>query len=51
VGVLAVVDGRVDRDGPHGRRVAVAVAVVVLAAVAARPDVYVAEPSSSLSLP
>lgn len=35
----AVVNGRVDGDGPHAGGVAVAVAVVVAAAVARRPHV------------
>jgi hypothetical protein len=48
VGVLAVVDGRVNRDGPHGGCVAVAIAVVVLAAVAARPHVDVAQSVATL---
>lgn len=48
VRVLAVVDGRVDGYGPHGRRVAVAVAVVVRAAVAARPHVDVAQAAAAL---
>lgn len=43
MGVLTVVDGRIDADGPHGRGVAVAVAVVVGAAVTAGPDVDVAQ--------
>lgn len=42
------IDGRVDGDGPHGGRVAVAVAVVVLAAVAAGPHVDVAETLAAL---
>lgn len=46
--ILAVVDGRVDRYGPHGRCVAVAVAVVIRAAVAARPHVDAAEPAAAL---
>ena len=44
----AIVDGRVDRDGPHAGRVAVTVAVVVLAAVAGRPHVYAAEAVAAL---
>lgn len=42
VRVLAVVDGAVDAYRPHAGGVTVAVAVVVFAAVAARPHVNVA---------
>ncbi len=48
VRVLAGVDGGVDGDGPHGGRVPVAVAVVVLAAVAGGPHVDVAETVAAL---
>ena len=48
VGVLAVVDGRVDGDGPHAGCVAVAVAVVVLTTVSRGPDVDVAQPVTAL---
>jgi len=48
VGVLAVVDGAVNGNGPHGGGVAVAVAVVLLAAVAGGPNIDVPEAISTL---
>ena len=47
-GRLAVVGGRVDRNGPHAGRVAVTVAVVVVPAVARRPHVDGAETATAL---
>ena len=46
----AVVDGRVDGDGPHARCVAVAVAVIVAAAVARGPHVDAAFAPASLGV-
>ena len=48
MGVLAVVDGRIDGNGPHGGGVAVAVAVVVLAAVSRRPHIDAAQAVATL---
>jgi len=47
-GGAAVVCRRVDRDGPHAGRVAVAVAVVVLAAVSRRPHIDTAQAVATL---
>lgn len=44
----AVVDGRVDGDGPHAGGVAVAVAVVVASAIARRPHVDAAFAAAAL---
>lgn len=46
--IFAVVDCRVDRYGPHARRVSVAIAVIVLAAVTGGPDIDVAEATATL---
>ena len=48
VRIRPIVNGRVDGDRPHGRRVAVAVAVVVLAPVARRPHVDVSQAVATL---
>lgn len=48
MGVLAVVDGTVDTDGPHTRGVSVTVTVVLLSAVPGRPDVDIAQSVSAL---
>ncbi len=47
-GGAAVVCRRVDRDGPHAGRVAVAVAVVVRAAVSRRPHVDASQAVAAL---
>lgn len=48
VGVLSIVYRAIYADRPHARRVAVAVAVVLLAAVARRPNVNVAQSLATL---
>lgn len=48
MGVFSVIDGTVYAHGPHACRVAVAVAVVVLASVARGPHVYVAQALTTL---
>lgn len=50
MGVLTVVDRAVDADGPHTRGVSIAIAVVVLAAVARGPHVYVTQAIPSLRI-
>ena len=47
--ILAVVDGAVDRDGPHTRRVAITVTIVVLTAISARPHVDVTQTIATLN--
>ena len=48
INIKLVIKIPVNRYSPHGGRVSVAVAVVVLAAVAARPHVDVAQAVTSL---
>lgn len=48
MGVLAVVDGGIDGNSPHGSGVSITVAVVVLSAVAAGPYEDGAESVASL---
>lgn len=48
VRILPIIDRTVDRDRPHRCRIAVAVAVVLLAAVARRPHIDVAQPVAAL---
>ena len=47
--ILAVVDGAVDRNGPHTGRISIAVAIIVLTAIATGPHIDVAQPISTLS--
>ena len=37
------VDGRVDGNGPHGGRIAIAVAIIVLTSITGSPDIDVAQ--------
>jgi hypothetical protein len=48
VGILAIVDGRIDGDCPHAGRISITVAIVVLAAIAAGPDENGSQPVSAL---
>ena len=42
------VDGRVDGNGPHGGRIAIAVAIVVLTSITGSPDIDVAQTMTAL---
>jgi len=47
--ILSVVDGAVDRNGPHAGCVSIAVAIIILTAIATGPHIDVAQPISTLS--
>ena len=42
------VDGRVDGNGPHGGRIAIAVAIIVLTSITGSPDIDVAQTMTAL---
>lgn len=48
VRILTIVDGAVNGNCPHGGGIAIAVAIILLAAIARRPDVDVAQAISTL---
>lgn len=48
MGILAVVDGAVDTDGPHTRGVSVTITIVLLSAIPGRPDVNITQSVSAL---
>lgn len=48
VRILAIVDGAVNGNCPHGGGIAIAVAIILLAAIARRPDIDVAQAISAL---
>lgn len=50
MGVGAVVDGRIDANGPHGGSIPVAVAVIVLTSVTAGPHVDVTQTIAPLEI-
>ena len=47
--VLAVVDGAVDRNGPHAGGVAITVTIIILTSIATGPHVDVSQAISTLT--
>lgn len=48
--VLAIVDGAVNRNGPHGGSVAIAIAIILFATIPRCPDIDVAQSIASLQV-
>lgn len=48
VGIFTVIDRRVYAHGPHGGRIAVAIAIVLLTSIARSPDVDVSKSVTTL---
>lgn len=48
MGVLTVVDGTIDTDGPHTRGISVTITIILLSAVSGRPNVDIAQSVSTL---
>lgn len=48
MGILTVVDGTIDTDGPHTRGIPVAITIILLSAVPGRPNVDIAQSVSTL---
>lgn len=48
MGVLAGVDGRIDRDRPHGSCIAVTIAIIILTTIATGPDINTSKTVTTL---
>lgn len=48
MGILTVIDGTIDTDGPHTCSVSVTITVIVFSAIPGRPDIDIAQSVSTL---